>query len=403
MMDENKYILCDKNNCCGCGACVEVCHQNAIKLLEDKYGFVYPSIDETKCIKCGMCKIMCSYQNDISKKNPIKTFVAKTNEEYIINSASGGIFSNIASNFILDGGIVYGCSMEFENSISKVKHIRIEDINKICELQGSKYVQSSMDGIYKRIKEDLINEKKVLFSGTPCQVAAVINYTKNIKKGKLYTIDLICHGVPNQKMFNDYILVLKNKKKYNEINNFKFRDKTYKEGMNASVSYKNKFNENKISIINSHFSSYYQLFLKSEIYRENCYSCKYAGKERMGDLTLGDFWGLFDVHSELKNNKKFGNDKGISCIICNSSNGFELINRYISNCELYDSTIDKVAKHNKQLERASIKGKDREKILSMYLKSGYTSVEKWYNIKYCFKNTIYYIFKIIPNRWKNKK
>lgn len=403
MMDKNKYILCDKKNCCGCGVCVEICHQNAIELVEDKYGFVYPSIDETKCLKCGMCKKMCSYQNDISKKNVIKSFAAKTNEEYIINSASGGIFSNIASNFILDGGIVYGCSMEFENSISKVKHIRIEEINEIYKLQGSKYVQSSMVGIYKRIKEDLLNEKKVLFSGTPCQVAAVINYTKNIKKGNLYTIDLICHGVPSQKMFNDYILVLKSKKKYNEINNFKFRDKTYKEGMNASVSYKNKVNENRISIINSHFSSYYQLFLKSEIYRENCYSCKYAGEERMGDLTLGDFWGLYDVHSELKNNKKFEIDKGISCIICNSSNGLELINRYINNCELYESSIDKAAKHNKQLKIASTKGKNREKILSMYLKSGYTSIERWYNTKYCFKNIVYYIFKIIPNRWKNKK
>ena len=164
-------IFKQKSDCCGCGACQAICPKNAIDMVEDKYGFVYPKIDDTKCIKCGLCKKICSYKNPKMMEEDKKVYMsASKNENSLRKSASGGVFFELANAIILDGGIVYGCSMENENNQLYPKHIRVDKCEDLIKLQGSKYVQSECGNIYRQVKSDLLDNKIVLFSGTPCQV-----------------------------------------------------------------------------------------------------------------------------------------------------------------------------------------------------------------------------------------
>ncbi|MBO5143533.1 MAG: Coenzyme F420 hydrogenase/dehydrogenase, beta subunit C-terminal domain [Clostridia bacterium] len=371
-------------------------------MCEDEYGYKYPKINHDKCIKCNKCKLICAYQNDSNLFDSGEVYAAVTvDEEILMFSASGGIFTQLAENFIKQNGIVYGCSLEKENEKLIPKHIRVSELQELKKLQGSKYVQSDVDNIYTIVKKDLENNKKVLFSGTPCQIAALKNFIGKKNNDNLFTIDIICHGVPNKKMFQDYIEYFENKNKV-KVTNFSFRDKTKGWGLQAKVEYISKNNKKECKLINSHFSSYYQLFLDSKIYRENCYSCKYAGKERIGDITIGDFWGIETEHREYLKcyNGEFDENKGISCILINNEKGKKLIADYNNNLKLKESKFEKVARHNKQLNYPSKEAKERKEILDIYLKEGYKGVESWYNKKIGVKKYLYCIWNNIPKSWK---
>lgn len=341
---------------------------------------IYPSIDYKKCIGCGKCKKVCAYQNDNDVQTIHSVWAASSkNNQIIVNSASGGIFATIAKNFLKANGVVIGASFEKRNNKIHLQHIKISDINDLKRIQGSKYVQSNMENIYTEIKKELDNKKRVLFSGTPCQVAALKNFLGKIYEN-LYTIDIICHGVPNIKIFQDYILILEDELNA-EILDFKFRDKTIGWGLCGKIKYR-KNNKIKEKLLPVGLSSYYNLFLKSEIYRENCYSCKYANSNRVGDITLGDYWGIKKEHPEyFKHSDKFKEEKGVSCVIINSKKGEFLLNEVKQDLNLKKSVIEKVARHNEQLNKASKLGKNRELILDIYAKGGYKDVEKWYRKK----------------------
>ena len=170
-------LYTNKSHCAGCSACMNICPKGAISMEQDKFGFIYPKIDEKKCIKCGMCKKVCAYQEDIKKNKTIKVYAATSkNEKILSKAASGGIFGTIATNFLNNKGVVYGCSLENEKDVLVPKHIRIDKIQDLEKIQGSKYVKSQIGTIYKEVKKDLTNNKNVLFSGTPCQIYALNNY-----------------------------------------------------------------------------------------------------------------------------------------------------------------------------------------------------------------------------------
>ena len=397
-------LVKDKSNCCGCEACMNICPQNAIEMTVDEYGYKYPKINHEKCIKCGLCKKTCAYQNDFELQENEETYVAiTTNKDILMKSASGGIFGQIASNIIKQNGVVYGCSMEKENEKLTPKHIKINTLDEIKKLQGSKYVQSDINYTYKLIKEDLENGKKVLFSGTPCQVAALKTFIGNKKNENLFTIDIICHGIPSKKIFQDYISFIERKENV-IVNDFVFRDKTKGWGLQARIDYTDKKENKKSKLITSHLSSYYQLFLNSEIYRENCYSCKYAGKKRVGDITIGDFWGIEKEHPEyLKDNGGEIDEKnGISCVLINNKKGKEILEKYCEDLLIKESNFEKAAKQNKQLNHPSTKTENREEILKEYIKEGYSGVDKWYFKKIGIKKYVYYISEKIPRKYKIK-
>ena len=385
----------DKKYCCACGACLNICPKQAISMQKDEYGFLYPQIDESKCIKCGLCLKTCAFQNSELKNIPIKTYAAQSDNTDLKESASGGIFASIATNVLREGGVIYGAAMEIENDKLTVRHIAVENDTDLIKLQGSKYVQSSTEKIYQDIKKKLNDNRLVLFSGTPCQVDGLNSYL-----GKTYdnliTIDIICHGVPNNQMFQDYIALLEEKYK-DKIIDFKFRDKTKGWGLTA----KGYTAKGYTAIIPANVSSYYYMFLKSYIYRDSCYSCKYACKNRCGDITIGDYWGIERAHPEVLKENEYGLDykNGISCVIVNTKQGAKALEKYKSDLRLLESVFEKAAKENGQLNHSSNCYKNkREEVLALYKELGYGSVEKALKkiIMYNFmKNLIKYIIRII--------
>ena len=389
---KNIELVNEKSKCCGCGLCAQKCPKSAIEMKEDEYGFVYPYINKEKCINCGICKKVCEYNKERKERiyKPKAYVAVSSNEEVLKTTASGGIFTSIAKAFIEKGGIVFGCALLKERENFVIKHIKAEKINDLENIKGSKYVQSDITSVYEEIKEEIKKGNKVLFSGTPCQVAAIKEFTNDNEN--LYTIDIICHGVPSSKMFNDYIKYISNKKNIT-ITDFKFRNKAKGWGLNYSISYKDSNNKEKTIIKPSFKSSYYQMFLDSYTYRENCYSCVYANNKRIGDITIGDYWGIEKEHNELivKSIKK--KKKGVSCMIVNSQKGEKIINNSVSEIKSFASRFEKITRHNQQLNNPSNEPKERKYILKEYIDKGYIGINSYYErinlIKNITKEIIY--------------
>lgn len=361
----------DKKDCCACGACLNVCPRQAISMQKDEYGFLYPQIDESKCIKCGLCLKTCAFQNSELKNIPIKTYAAQSDNTDLKESASGGIFASIATNVLREGGVVYGAAMEIEHDKLTLRHIAVENDVDLIKLQGSKYIQSSTENIYRDIKKKLNDNRLVLFSGTPCQVDGLNSYLGK-KYENLITMDIICHGVPNNQMFQDYISLLEEKYK-DKIIDFKFRDKT----KGWSLTAKGYTAKGYTAIIPANVSSYYYMFLKSYIYRDSCYSCKYACKNRCGDITIGDYWGIEKAHPEVLKENESGLDykNGISCLIVNTEHGIQVLEKYKSDLRLLDSAFEKTAKENGQLNHPSNLNVEKRTLVFNLYKQNYKAVE----------------------------
>lgn len=222
--------------------------------------------------------------------------------------------------------------------------------------------------------------KTVLFSGTPCQIAGLKKYLKK-DYNKLLTIDIICHGVPSKRMFQDFI-EFHGKKLGGKITEFYFRDKAKGQGMITRSVYQSEGEKQKEKVISGNLISYFNLFLKSYIYRENCYSCPFASKERVGDLTVGDFWGFHEEYPSYDEKQGLSNGKGISCVLVNTDKG----NNALEQCEdqfvLMSSDFEKVAKHNDQLHSPSKYSPKREQILELYQKEGYEAVDRYFHKNY---------------------
>lgn len=401
-MRDEIILFQEKKDCCGCGACMNICPKNAIYMKQDEYGFLYPCIDDEKCIRCGKCKMVCAYQEEIRKTTIQDTYVAVAKHKDILNkSSSGGIFAAIAERVCDANGVVYGCAMENHNGKLSAEHIRIVEKSHIEKIQGSKYVQSDLKDCFKDLKKDLEEEKFVFFSGTPCQVASLYKYLGNTQTKKLLTMDIICHGVPNAAFFAAYLAELEKKYK-GTIIDFRFRDKSEGWGLSASVDYVDSSLEIKNKKIPSVLSSYYTLFLKSSIYRESCYQCKYANCYRQSDLTAGDYWGIQSAHPEYlkENGGEIEEKRGVSCLLVNTTHGKEMIECFGGGLCLKKSVFDKVAKKNAQLNFPSKPNEDREKILEMYRVDGYPAVEKWFNKQLGIKKPLIMMKRFLMNNTK---
>lgn len=392
-------LIKNKIDCSGCAMCYNICPKRAIQMVEDENGYIYPKVNEEKCVNCGLCKKSCAYQiKDKNLNKPVKTYVATSkNDNLIKKSASGAIFASIAEEFIKKNGIVYGASMEKENDLFIVKHIRVNKLEELSKLQGSKYVQSDTSKIYQPIKNDLESGAKVLFSGTPCQVDALKSYL-NKQYENLFTIDLICHGVPNSRMFNDYIKMLE-KHENSKLIDFTFRDKAKGWGLYASYNIK-KNNKILKKVKPSYEMSYYQLFLDSKIYRENCYSCPYAKEQRVGDITIGDFWKVESEHPEYLD--RLNIKKGVSCTLVNTDRGKKILSDFSKNILLLDSELEKVKRHNKQLIKPSELSEERNIILNLYNRNGYEAVNSYYLKKQMKKILLKKLWYKIPSKIRNK-
>lgn len=342
--------------CTACGACVQKCPKNCIELKSDGNGFLYPRVNTTECIGCGLCEKVCPIGKISNEtKTPTAYACANTEDSMLIQATSGGVFGAIAIYILEQGGVVYGCAY---TEHLQAAHIRIDNIESLSALFGSKYVQSSTRGTYKECEEDLKSGKQVLYSGTPCQIAGLKKYLQK-DYTNLITVDLVCHGVASQAYFDKFIELLE-KEEGAACTNYNFRSKKNAgwsvAGMASFKTDSGKTFDKKQYYFSNYY--YYYYYLACSIYRESCYSCEYANLNRVGDFTLGDFWGAegLDV--------PFNVEKGCSLVLLNSEKAISLFEKL--NLQKHEVSLDIAIKYNKQLSNPSRARYDRNELLREY-------------------------------------
>lgn len=382
--------------CCGCTACVSICPRQAITMKPDKDGFLYPTIDDSLCTECGLCKKVCAFQNNIENptvsKEPLATYAAiLKNQDFLKNSTSGGAFVALALHILNNNGVVFGCAMGDD---MQPEHICIDNMSDIKKLQGSKYVQSDLKNTFLEAKKHLQENRQVLFTGTPCQIAGIKSYLGK-DYDNLITAGLICHGVPSSLFFKGYITWLE-RKLGATVTAFKFRDKAKGWGHAGKAIYKKGRATNE-KLIFPIVSYYYHYFLKGDICRKSCYECPYAGSNRPGDFTIGDYWGIEKIHPDIETKN------GVSLILLNSKKGLQLIdNSKLSNymC-LIQSNFEKARVYNGQLNYPTPKSDKRDIILKTFREYGFQAVADKYYSEMKKQIMLWKIKTMIPKPVKN--
>lgn len=309
--------LANKSNCTGCTACESVCPKKAITMVADGMGFKFPDINYNLCIECKLCEKACpiikpTISHNYDDAQPDSFAVQLKDKNELKKSQSGGAFFAIASNAINNGFLVYGAGVDSNLTVRHMKASNIEELNK---LRFSKYVQSDLGNSFKEIKEELKAGNKILFTGTPCQIAGLKGAIPAKYLGNLITVDLICHGVPGPEVYRQYLNFLEQKFKH-KIERFIFRDKdsfgwrTPREGAIFSDGTKRNF----------YYYNY--LFLEKDLLaRKGCAQCRFCNLQRVSDITIADCWGW-----EKLQRTDFNENLGISLVLINSNKGKEFFN-----------------------------------------------------------------------------
>lgn len=366
----NSYMqridMIQKQDCTGCAACVAICPKRCIKMKEDEEGgFIYPSIYATDCINCGLCTKVCQGVNyEFPLNNKISAYIGTISEEERQECASGGASAAITDAFIKKGGVVYGCTF---TSDLKVVHKRAEKSEEAISFRKSKYVQSNIETCFQQISFDLKNGVKVLFTGTSCQCAAICKYLalKKINTKNLYTINLLCHGVPSQKLFDVYLK--EHEEKYGKISSYVFRNKKALNGVvnsrTAEIVYKNGDSH----IVGIEQDPFLKMYYSKLAYRPSCMTCKFACRERVSDITLADAWKIEQIRPGLNPLA------GISMIMVNTNKGAGLLHS-VDSLFKYESISTDWALNSQQLFREPTKSHpNRDAFLQSYFKDGFSN------------------------------
>lgn len=304
-----------KKKCCGCSACASICPKSCIAMKRDEEGFCYPSVDETACVDCHQCEKVCPFLTPtIQTYNGSKIYAAvNTDSEVRLASSSGGVFTEIATHVIKQGGCVFGAAFQDDWN---VKHCMVENIESLSKLRKSKYVQSNIGNTYKLAKAQLLQGRLVLFSGTSCQIAGLKHFLHK-EYDNLITIEILCHGVPSPKVWQLYLAEFLKGKGYGigDLCNLSFRDK-----VKGITEYKLSFEMNDKKSL-SHFfyeDSYMNGFLSNLILRPSCYSCMAKGGRAGSDIVLGDLWNKYAQ-------KPFDDSNGTNVVLANTDRGVGIL------------------------------------------------------------------------------
>lgn len=351
-----------KDDCCGCGACGDICAHHAITFSQNSEGFLFPHIDSSLCTECNLCERVCPMLNTPDGNTVLNSVAAYTGSKPR-NSSSGGMFSALASAILSKGGIVYGAAYD-ENMY--LRHTRVSGINDLSRLCGSKYVQSDCTGIYKQVREDLKQNLQVLFSGTPCQVAGLKNFLRK-DYDNLTLVDLICHGVPSPGIFADYLHYCE-KLRSRKVRYFLIRDN--REGWNnifkSTITFVNGKEEYNSMLTNL----WNRIFFSELAVRKNCEHCHFANQSRVGDLTLGDFWGIENA------NKMMYNKDGVSLILVNAPKGEQLLQRACINVTM--ATAHTIEKEHPNLYHSIKQDSRRPEFMTDYSTHGFAFIANKY-------------------------
>lgn len=340
--------IVEPQKCCGCSACVHICPQHSISLQEDKDGFLYPRVDMETCIDCGLCEKVCPMINQDSERLPLAIYAAKNDNESIrLKSSSGGIFTLLAESVIDEGGVVFGARF---NEDWEVVHDYTDTIEGLEPFRGSKYVQSCMGESYRQVENFLKADRKVMFTGTPCQIAGLRKFLRK-DYNTLLTVEVVCHGAPTPLVWRAYLNneIAKCGKDLLGVEGINFRDKlTGWKTYSLSV----KLSENIVSSSLSKDNDYMRAFLSNLSLRKSCYNCPAKSGKSGADITIGDFWGIENIRPE------FDDDKGISLIMVNSPKGMASLKTL--SCELVPVGFNESVKSNSAYNHSVSKPVNRE-------------------------------------------
>lgn len=378
----------DKHKCTGCKACQQICPVKCITMVKDQEGFEYPIKDESKCIECNLCKKVCPIINEIKPNKIVQEVYAmkSSDEDILFKSSSGGAFTAILESFKDENIVVFG--VKFDEKFNVI-HDYVTDKKDSYIFRKSKYVQSDIKENYIKVKNFLENGKKVIFTGTPCQIAGLRRFL-NREYNELLLIDIICHGVPSQKVFNKYIEEIKNKYK-KEIKKIVFREKTLKNKIYNSKNLKIEFTDGKKIIENSIENPYLRGYHNNLFSRPSCENCIFANSRRISDITIADCWGI---------DKKYKNmdvHKGVSMIVVNSIKGQKIIKNIKSNNELIELDLEFAVKNNGQFREPIKFNPSREEFFKNLDKIKFSKLVNKYVKKKRFRRLVSIL---LPNKLK---
>lgn len=366
-------LVKDTYSCCGCAACMNACPRNAIEMSEDVYGFKFPHIDGSRCIECELCLKVCKFKNP-KLVYPRAAYICQLPDKNVLSlSSSGGAFRALAEKIIEKGGVVFGCAYVEHGGKIVPSTIYVDNLNDLSKLSGSKYVQSEMGFAYKKVKILLEKGRIVLFSGTPCHISGLYGYLGK-EYGNLYAVDLICHGVPNLKMFQAEISRIERKYK-SAVKLFCFRDKKFFKWGIESYYYSFKLSDGTSYNGRASGLAYYDLFMRGEIIRDSCLKCPYACLERSSDITIGDAWGASAIYGNLNvlAGGSFDFNEGLSLVAVNTIKGWRLFSE-LSTLILKRIDYGEIAKFNPQLRSPFRGSRNRDRYMSAFESHGITGL-----------------------------
>lgn len=331
----------DKSQCCGCSACMQRCPKQCISMEEDDEGFLYPIVNKEQCVNCGLCEKVCPVINQENPRTPLKVYAAENVDETIRrSSSSGGIFTLLAEQTIKDGGVVFGACWDEDWNVA---HSYAECVEDLSMFRSSKYLQSRIGDSYKQAEKFLKAGRKVMFTGTPCQIAGLKHFLRK-EYDNLLAVDVVCHSVPSPGVWQQYLSekLQSLKWKKQNVRHISFRDK--------STGWKNYsfLIEDKDGSVYSELGSknlFMRGFLADLYTRPSCHACPAKELKSGSDMTLGDFWGIESLKPEIDD------DKGVSAVTVNTEKGREVLLNI--GVELHEATYDELTKRNSAMVRSA--------------------------------------------------
>lgn len=384
--------ITDKSQCCGCSACAQRCPRQCISMQMDNEGFLYPQVDISKCVDCHLCEKVCPVINKYDTRTPLNVYAAKNSDDEVRHqSSSGGIFTLLAEQTIKDGGVVFGVCWDKDWN---VKHDYAECIDDLAKFRSSKYLQSVIGDSYLKAEQFLKTGRKVMFTGTPCQIAGLKHFLRK-EYDNLLVVEVICHSVPSPGVWQQYLTTRLNTLKWNksDIRNISFRDK--KTGWKTySFVIENKDGNSFTELSNK--NAFMRGFLADLYTRPSCHACPAKHLKSGSDITLGDFWGIESLMPEIDD------DKGVSAIIVNSDKGKQVLHDI--NVVLHEVQYDDLTTRNPALVKSFPKTPKRTEFFKEDGLSFEEKVKRLAKKPFSIKTLAYHIVrKIIPNVVKLKR
>lgn len=353
----------NKSLCTGCASCESVCPKSAISMEKDGEGFLYPKVNGAVCVSCSLCDRACPLQNGFpSAENP-KVYACRNNDKSVVlSSSSGGVFTLLAKETIEKGGAVFGAGFDAD---LEVVHKKAETLEEALEFQGSKYVMSRQNGVFKEVKAILEDGRRVLFSGTPCQTAGLRSFLKEDYQN-LLTVDFVCMGAPSPDVWREYKSE-KEREHHSKLVFAKFRDKA--QGW-RDYSMRLRFKNGDEELIPKEKDSYLRGFNRLLFLRESCHDCRFKSLNSGSDITLGDYWGIEKLAPE------FFDKDGVSMVIVKSKKGEEAFSEISGETQSLETSLDNAKETHPSMIKSIPPSKNREKFYREFKKQPFSKLVK---------------------------